>query len=249
MLPSATTRVYKGYNPSFSLFARFRALSYSSTYRNLASRAMAGQSANGTSNAGSAEPSVSGIPSVSSTIDFLHLVENLKKQPRTGWVYRDVQNPESIADHMYRMAILAMTVAGTQYDNNKLVKMAIVHDLAEAIVGDITPVDGVSDEDKYERESAAIKKIQTMLGTETVVAQEVAELWAQYEEGKTDEAKLCKDFDKIEMILQAFEYESSQGKELQEFFDSTAGKWRTSLGEQLAKEVIRRREDAVASKS
>lgn len=161
---------------------------------------------------------------------------------------------------MYRMAILAMTVAGTQYDNNKLVKMAIVHDLAEAIVGDITPVDGVSNEDKYERESAAIKKIQTVLGTGTVVAQEVTELWyvasvlqmctcvgllisfltnsihalvprrAEYEEGKTDEAKLCKDFDKIEMILQAFEYESSQGKELQEFFDSTAGKWRTSLG-------------------
>jgi 5'-deoxynucleotidase YfbR-like HD superfamily hydrolase len=52
----------------------------------------------------------------------------------------------------------------------------------------------------------------------------------EYEAGQTKEAKLCKDFDKIEMILQALEYENSQGKELQEFFDSTAGKWRTALG-------------------
>ena len=59
-------------------------------------------------------------------------------------------------------------------------------------------------------------------------------LWStcrsEYEAGETNEAKLCKDFDKIEMILQAFEYESAQGKDLQEFFDSTAGKWRTVHG-------------------
>lgn len=92
-------------------------------------------------------------------------------------MYRGVEKPESIADHMYRMAILAMTVAGTEYDQNKLVKMAIVHDLAEAIVGDITPVDGVSEEAKYSRELAALKEIQTMIGIETAVAQEVGQLW------------------------------------------------------------------------
>lgn len=101
----------------------------------------------------------------------------LQKQPRTGWVYRGVEKPESIADHMYRMAILALTVAGTEYDQSKLVKMAIVHDLAEAIVGDITPVDGMSGEEKYSRELAALKEIQTMIGMETAVAHEVGELW------------------------------------------------------------------------
>lgn len=101
----------------------------------------------------------------------------LQKQPRTGWVYNGVDKPESIADHMYRMAILAMTMAGTEYDQSKLVKMAIVHDLAEAIVGDITPADGVCEEDKHSRELAALREIQTMIGAETAVAQEFGQLW------------------------------------------------------------------------
>ena len=104
-------------------------------------------------------------------------MHSVQKQPRTGWVYRGVEKPESIADHMYRVAVLALTVAGTEYDQSKLVKMAIVHDLAEAIVGDITPVDGVSQEDKHSRELAALREIQTMIGSETAVAQEVGQLW------------------------------------------------------------------------
>lgn len=52
----------------------------------------------------------------------------------------------------------------------------------------------------------------------------------EYERGETKEAQLCKDFDKLEMILQAHEYERAQGLSLQDFFDSTADKWRTELG-------------------
>lgn len=43
------------------------------------------------------------------------------------------------------------------------------------------------------------------------------------------------------MILQALEYEQKQGIRLQEFFDSTAGKWRTEVGQAWADEVVRRR--------
>jgi putative hydrolase of HD superfamily len=50
----------------------------------------------------------------------------------------------------------------------------------------------------------------------------------------------------VEMILQASEYEAAQGKQLQEFFDSTAGKWRTELGRSWAEEVYRRRAVAAA---
>jgi putative hydrolases of HD superfamily len=52
----------------------------------------------------------------------------------------------------------------------------------------------------------------------------------EYEKGESQEAMLCKDFDKLEMILQAAEYESSQGMRLQDFFDSTEGKWQTPHG-------------------
>jgi putative hydrolases of HD superfamily len=103
----------------------------------------------------------------------------VQTQARTGWVYRGVEKPESIADHMYRMAVMALTVVGSEYDQSKLVKMAIVHDIAEALVGDITPVDGISDEEKHARELAAVEKIQEMLGPQTLVAKELSELWCE----------------------------------------------------------------------
>ena len=79
---------------------------------------------------------------------------------------------------MYRMALLALTMAGSsEYDQSRLVKMAIVHDLAEAIVGDIAPSDNVSKEDKHAREAAALSQIVDMLGADTATAQEVKDLW------------------------------------------------------------------------
>ena len=79
----------------------------------------------------------------------MHLIEQLKLQKRTGWVREGVQGPESIADHMYRMAMLSLlSEEDDQLDIAKCVQMAVVHDLAEAVVGDITPLDGVSKADK-----------------------------------------------------------------------------------------------------
>ncbi|KAJ2043625.1 HD domain-containing protein 2, partial [Coemansia sp. RSA 2673] len=80
--------------------------------------------------------------SASSVIDFLSIVERLKRTKRTGWVNSGIKAPESIADHMHRMGIMAMLVDDRTLDQAKCVKMAIVHDLAEALVGDITPFDG-----------------------------------------------------------------------------------------------------------
>eukprot|EP00882_Tetradesmus_deserticola_P015811 GHRQ01016850.1.p4 GENE.GHRQ01016850.1~~GHRQ01016850.1.p4 ORF type:complete len:107 (-),score=36.04 GHRQ01016850.1:372-692(-) len=61
-------------------------------------------------------------------------------------------------------------------------------------------------------------------------AQEVDQLWQEYEQQSTPEAHLVKDFDKLEMIMQAHEYEQSQGLGLQQFFDSTRGRFRTDTG-------------------
>jgi 5'-deoxynucleotidase YfbR-like HD superfamily hydrolase len=102
----------------------------------------------------------------------------LQTTPRTGWVRSGVSRPESIADHMYRMSVLALTMAGTQYDHQRLVKMAIVHDIAEAIVGDIAPSDNVTKEDKHAREAAAMETIGDLLGKDTAAAKEISELWS-----------------------------------------------------------------------
>lgn len=63
-----------------------------------------------------------------------------------------------------------------------------------------------------------------------VAAQEVEVLWHEYEAQSTPESHLVKDFDKLEMIIQAHEYEQAQGLQLQQFFDSTQGKFKTDTG-------------------
>ena len=126
-----------------------------------------------------------------------------------------MDKPESIADHMYRMSLMAMVAAKEMpgLDQNRCVKLALIHDLAEAIVGDITPNDPVSKEEKNKMESDAMAKIRAMLG-DALGGEEMEALWHEYEDQVTDEAKLLKDLDKLEMIMQAGEYERAQGKDL-----------------------------------
>uniref|UniRef100_A0A0C9QL17 5'-deoxynucleotidase n=1 Tax=Wollemia nobilis TaxID=56998 RepID=A0A0C9QL17_9CONI len=180
-------------------------------------------------------------PSPSSAIDFLTLCQRLKSTKRTGWIKRGIKDPESIADHMYRMAAMALIgVNMPGIDRDRCVKIAIVHDIAEAIVGDITPTDGISKEEKSQRERNALDKMCQMLGG-GLRAKEIYELWNEYEDNITPEAKIVKDFDKVEMILQALEYENDQGKDLDDFFQSTAGKFQTDVGKAWAAEIVSRR--------
>ncbi|KAK8597982.1 hypothetical protein V6N13_095374 [Hibiscus sabdariffa] len=180
-------------------------------------------------------------PSASSAIDFLTLCHSLKTTKRTGWVRKEVQNPESIADHMYRMGLMSLIASDIPgIDRDKCVKMAIVHDIAEAIVGDITPSDGIPKDEKSRREREALDHMCKLLGGGSR-AKEISELWMEYEENSSSEAKIVKDFDKVEMILQALEYENEQGVDLDEFFQSTAGKFQTDVGKAWASEIASRR--------
>ncbi|XP_042378157.1 5'-deoxynucleotidase HDDC2-like isoform X1 [Zingiber officinale] len=191
----------------------------------------------------SAPPPPSSAPSssASSAIDFLSLCHRLKTTERTGWVQRGVRKPESVADHMYRMGIMSLVfedIPGINRD--RCVKMALVHDIAEAIVGDITPSDGVPKLEKSRREREALDYMCKVLGGGSR-AKEIGELWMEYEDNSSPEAKLVKDFDKVEMILQALEYEDEQGIDLEEFFESTAGKFKTDVGKAWASEIVSRR--------
>ncbi|XP_062153787.1 uncharacterized protein LOC133861971 isoform X2 [Alnus glutinosa] len=168
----------------------------------------------------------------SSAIDFLFLCHSLKTTKRAGWLRKEIKDPESIADHMYRMGLMALIapdIPGVQRD--KCVKMAIVHDIAE---------DGISKAEKSRREREALDHMCKLLGGGSR-AQEIGELWLEYEENSSPEAKIVKDLDKVEMILQALEYENEQGKDLEEFFQSTAGKFQTELGKAWALEITSRR--------
>ena len=87
-----------------------------------------------------------------------------------------------------------------------------------------------------------MQEISTLLGP-NMGGEEMLALWKEYENGTTEEAKLLKDLDKIEMILQAQEYEAegSHDRSLEQFFTSTEGKFRTEIGKAWAREIISRR--------
>lgn len=163
-------------------------------------------------------------------LKFLMVVSKLKHLKRTGWVKRGVGEPETVAGHMYRMAIMSfLSDNRTGVDRDRVLKMSLVHDMAEALAGDITPHCGVSEGEKYALEKASLLEMVSHIDKD--VGEEIYSLWQEYEECKTAEARLVKDFDKFDMILQAYEYEQSQlGKGgLQEFFDSTKGKFQSDL--------------------
>ncbi|KAL2349031.1 hypothetical protein Fmac_003031 [Flemingia macrophylla] len=192
--------------------------------------------------------SVASSASSSSVIDFLTLCHRLKTTKRKGWVNHGIKGAESIADHMYRMALMALVAGDVPgLNRERCIKIALVHDIAEAIVGDITPSDGVPKAEKSRREQEALNKMCELLGG-GMRAEEIKELWVEYENNSSFEANLVKDFDKVEMILQALEYEIEHGKVLDEFFLSTAGKFQTDIGKSWAAEIISRRKSLLAKR-
>lgn len=88
--------------------------------------------------------------------------------------------------------------------------MALIHDMAEGIVGDLTPVDGVPKVEKSRRETETMDWVATSLLGKVhggVAGQSLKEVWQEYEDGKTPESQFVHDVDKIELILQMVEYE------------------------------------------
>ncbi|KAK7790049.1 hypothetical protein R5R35_007425 [Gryllus longicercus] len=177
----------------------------------------------------------------SQIIEFLELVSRLKHLKRTGWVERNVENPECVAGHMYRMSIMAFLISDTDsLDKTKCIKLSLAHDLAECIVGDLTPNSGVDPAEKHRLEDEAMQKLTQLVGPP---GEELYMLFKEYEDQNTPEAKFVKDLDRFDMVLQAFEYEKRGGRphELQDFFESTKNKFSHPFITSLVTEVNKQR--------
>jgi putative hydrolase of HD superfamily len=148
---------------------------------------------------------------------------HLKQLYRQGWLRRGIEpgRCESVADHSFAVALLALTIADAHYpelNREKVLRLALLHDLAEVYAGDVTPADGVTREEKHCSEAAAL---QCVLGDLAGGGSYAAD-WEEYEEGATPEARLVREVDRLEMGLQAAVYERQTGIDLGEFTVSAA---------------------------
>ncbi|OOQ86024.1 HD domain-containing protein [Penicillium brasilianum] len=159
-----------------------------------------------------------------SPIPFFHLLERLKTTKREGWRRFGI-NGESISDHMYRMSIMTMFAPpelASKLNIQHCTKMALIHDMAESLVGDITPVDkDVTKAEKARREADTMDYItETLLGKVpggVLSAQEIKRVFQEYEDNVTLEAQFVHDIDKMELLLQMVEYERAHDVDLSEF--------------------------------
>lgn len=154
-------------------------------------------------------------------VKFIKDIGKVKKVKRAGWIREGITNPESVADHSFRVAVMAI-VFGDQFavDTDKLIKMALIHDIAEGTRGDKviergSQVDNLARDEKNKEEVETLRQIFTDIsGAEKLIQYQADE--------NSKEAKILKQLERLEMAVQALEYEEEFGKDLTEFFENAS---------------------------
>ena len=154
-------------------------------------------------------------------LDFFKTAANLKKISRQGWIDKlSLDNPESVADHSYSMAVISMVISDLEnYNSEKIIKMVLLHDLAESKIGDYTP-EQLSNEKKNKLENNTFNEIIKNLPD--LIKLQYLQIWQEYQENTSLESKLVHQIDKLEMVLQAkiYEKDGHSKEKLESFFES-----------------------------
>lgn len=165
-------------------------------------------------------------------LKFFLEIEKLKIMPRTGWVLMEVENPETIAEHTFRMAMLAWLLGEKKkLSIERIIKTALFHDLCEVYAGDKTPFFYYSrlPKDEIERKKRLMKwprlphkekrkkgrkkaeeerkSLQKLIkDLEPEIKREVFSSWSSFEKRISKEGKFVKQVDRIETLIQSIEY-------------------------------------------
>ena len=141
-------------------------------------------------------------------LDFFKNTSNLKNISRQGWIDKlSIEHPESVADHSYSMAIMAMIISDLEnYNSEKILKMVLLHDLAESKIGDLTP-DQISKDEKEQIENNAFSEIIEKFPNS--IKLQYAEICKEYQNQTSRESQIVHQIDRLEMALQAKIYEKS----------------------------------------
>jgi putative hydrolases of HD superfamily len=152
-------------------------------------------------------------------ITLIQFFDRLASLPRTGWLLRGITNPESIAEHCYGVCVVAALLVDNlrerdvEIDGEKVLRMALVHDAAEAFTGDVPmPAKTADLKDALERAEASL--------LERVLPKAELACWREAEAGESLEARVVKAADKIQMLVKALTYEQQRRGHLDEFWEN-----------------------------
>ena len=182
-------------------------------------------------------------------IDLFLRANESKMIPRTGWRMHEIKDPESVAEHTFSLSFLTMQLTPILSDvidyplnANKLIKMAILHDLGEVETGDIvvargSSIDIAKREEKEKKEKSGIAK----LFKQTDKSNFFLGLFSEMIERQTIEATIFWQLDKLDMAIQALSYEQAEKKDLSEFFENAKVNITHEFLRELLDEVVKRR--------
>lgn len=147
-------------------------------------------------------------------IAVMMAAETLKNIFRTGWKLSGVSVPESVADHTFAVAVLSMLLGDKLgLNTEKMMKMALIHDLVEAKLGDI----------HYESQLYLGKKaVETAekKAAKDILFDEYFLLWEEYTAKESKEAQIVSACDKLELYFQAVQYEKAGYQGLDHFWEN-----------------------------
>ncbi len=158
---------------------------------------------------------------------FLDHFYKLKEVERAGWKTKLLlDNPESVAEHTLTMIVITLIFAEynkyTLTKTMKLIKMTLIHDLGESIIGDYMP-ETIDVKKKKQLENIAISNIISKIPW-TTIKKKYFRIWEEFDENRTDISKLVHLVDKLEMAIQAKYYlknnKNINKKDVKPFFDS-----------------------------
>jgi 5'-deoxynucleotidase YfbR-like HD superfamily hydrolase/biotin operon repressor len=170
---------------------------------------------------------------LSGVAGFLFEAGHLKHLPRAGWLLLGIVQPESVAEHSFRVGVVGVVLAAIEgADPGRTAALALLHDLHETRIGDVPSVGRA-----YVSTAApeAVSAHQTAAMPDPV-AKTVQDLTAEYEANETIEARLAHDADKVETLLQAIEYQA-QGFDAQAWRETSLAALRTDAGRHLAQAI------------
>lgn len=164
--------------------------------------------------------------------NFLFEAGMLKRTPRSGFQFLGT-GAESVAEHIFRTTYIgyALGKLAAGVNTDRMIKMCLFHDLPEARTGDLNYVNK-----KYveANENKAVEDLAQTLP----FGNEIKELIQEFIEGKTEEARLARDADQLEMILALKEYKDLGNKYADEWLEFSLKRLQTDSAKELAKTIL-----------